>query len=99
MASRGQPVPYFPIPPDQYDQRYLTEVVRSFSVFLNQVNNPGPSRATNLTLTNLQTDDYGLENGALFQQDGFVKITLANKPHLRGVPATGAVGSVTVTIS
>jgi len=38
-----------------------------------------------------------LENGALFQQDGFVKIALINKPHVRGSGATGAVGTVTVT--
>ena len=50
-----------------------------------------------LQLTDLQTDDSGLENGALFQQDGFVKIALINKPHVRGSGATGAVGTVTVT--
>jgi hypothetical protein len=43
------------------------------------------------------SSDLGLENGALFQQDGFVKITLINKPHVRGSGATGAVGTVTVT--
>jgi hypothetical protein len=51
MASRGQPFPYFPIPPSQYDQRYLTEVVRAFSVFAQQSLNPGPIRATEITLT------------------------------------------------
>jgi hypothetical protein len=51
MASRGQPVPYFPLPPAQYDQRYLTEVVRSFSVYLQQSINPGPLRTTEITLT------------------------------------------------
>ena len=35
--------------------------------------------------------------GALFQQDGFVKIALIDKPHVRGSSATGAVGTVTVT--
>ena len=33
------PVPFFPLPPTGYDQMYLTEVVRSFSVFLNQFKN------------------------------------------------------------
>ena len=51
MASRGQPFPYFPIPPSEYDQRYLTEVVRAFSVFAQQSLNPGPLRATEITLT------------------------------------------------
>jgi len=64
---------------------------------MEQQQNPGEERATKLTLTDLQTDDSGLENGALFQQDGFVKIALLNKPHVRGSSATGAVGTVTVT--
>ena len=64
---------------------------------IQQQQNPGEERATRLTLTDLQEDDSGLENGALFQQDGFVKIALINKPHVRGSGATGAVGTVTVT--
>mgnify|MGYP003638394346 FL=1 len=38
MAT-STPVPFFPIPPQEYKQEYLNEVVRSFSVFLNQFNN------------------------------------------------------------
>ena len=31
-------LPFFPIPPQQYDQRYFNEVIRSFSTFLAQYN-------------------------------------------------------------
>jgi len=96
-VSRRLSRPYFPIPPQQYQQRYFTEVIRAFSVFLEQVQNPGDVRATELTLTDLQTDDSGLEVGALFEQDGFVKITRTNVPHLRGSAGTTAVGTVTVS--
>ena len=95
--SRRLSRPYFPIPPAQYQQNYFTEVIRAFSVFLEQVQNPGDVRATELTLTDLQTDDSGLETGALFQQNGFVKIALINTPHARGSSGTGAVGTVTVS--
>lgn len=91
--------PQFPIPPREYDQRYLAEIVRAFSLFLEQTQNPGEDRATTLTLTDLPTSDFGLETGALFQQDGFVKITLANTPHVVGSSSSGGVGTVTVTIS
>lgn len=94
--SRNIPVPFFPIPPDSYDRAYFAEVVRSFSVFLEQQRNPGEGRNTFMVLTELQTDDYGLETGALFQQEGFVKIALGNTPHVRGSAGTGAVGTVTV---
>ena len=97
--SRNLVLPYFPVAPQQYDQPYFAEVVRAFSVYLEQMQNPGEGRNTQLVLTNLQTDDSGLETGALFQQDGFVKITLINTPHVRGSAGTGAVGTVTVTTS
>ena len=70
--SRGLVQPLFPNPPTDYDPVFMAEVVRAFSVFLQQVNNPGPWRATEMTLTNLQTNDAGLEVGALFQKDGFL---------------------------
>lgn len=50
--SRGLVLPYFPGAPAEYDQRYQAEIMRAFSVFLQQVNNPGPWRATELTITN-----------------------------------------------
>ena len=95
--SRNLVRPYFPVPPQSYDQKYFAEIVRSFSIYLEQVQNPGEGRNTFLVLTNLQTDDVGLETGALFQQDGFVKITLTNTPHVRGSGAVGQVGSATVS--
>ena len=69
--SRGLVQPLFPNPPTDYDPVFMAEIVRAFSVFLQQVNNPGPWRATDMTLTALQTNDKGLEVGALFQKDGF----------------------------
>jgi hypothetical protein len=95
--SRNLVRPYFPVPPGDYQQAYFAEVIRSFSTYLEQAQNPGQGRNTFLVLTNLQTDDVGLEIGALFQQDGFVKITLANTPHVRGSSAAGQVGTVTVS--
>ena len=97
--SRNQILPYFAIPPVEYDQQYFANLTRSFATYMQQQQNPGEDRATRLTLTDLQTDDSGLETGALFQQDGFVKITLINKPHVRGSAGTGGVGSVTVKTS
>lgn len=97
--SRRLTRPFFPVPPPQYMQNYFAELVRSFSVYLEQMQNPGDLRATTLTLTDLQTDDSGLETGALFQSGGFVKITLSNSPNLRGSVGAGQVGQVTVVVT
>ena len=96
--ARILPPPQFPVAPKEYDQQYLATVVRTFSVFLQQFLSPGEGRNTNLTLTALQENDFNLETGALFQQDGFVKIVTANRPHPSGLSATASTGSVTVTV-
>lgn len=97
--SRNLVRPFFPVPPPDYQQNYFAELVRGFSVFLEQSQNPGEGRNTFIVLTNLQTTDFGLETGALFQQGGFVKITLPNTPHVSGTSAASGVGSVTVTVT
>lgn len=97
--SRNLVRPYFPVPPSEYSQTYIAEVVRAFSVYLVQMQNPGEGRNTTIVLTNLQENDVGLEIGALFQQDGFVKVARIGSPHPAGVAATGAVGSVTTVVS
>ena len=95
--SRRLARPFFPVPPQEYDSVYFTEVIRAFSLFLQQVQNPGDARHTEMTLTNLQTHDQGLEVGALFNVDGFVKITRNNVPHPASLSATASIGSVSVT--
>ena len=49
--SRNTPIPYFPVPPAQYERQYFAELTRSFSTYALQMNTPGPWRATELTLT------------------------------------------------
>mgnify|MGYP003650200225 CR=1 FL=1 len=96
MSSRRLSRPYFPIPPSGYDQQYFSEIIRSFSVFLEQVQNPGDIRATEVTITNLQSDDSGLAPGALFQHAGVVRVPQSNQPYVRGSLASCSVGTVTV---
>lgn len=92
-------IPLFPNPPKDYNQRYMDEIVRSFSLYVQSINTPGEGRNTFTVFTNLQTDDSGLETGAIFNHGGFVKITENNRPHVRGSVGTTAVGTVSVTIS
>ena len=96
--ARILPPPQFPVAPAEYKQDYANSVVRTFQVFIQQFLSPGEGRNTNLTLTALQEDAFGLETGALFQQDGFVKVSRSNVPHPEGLSGTGGVGSVTVTV-
>jgi len=49
--ARKLTIPYFPNPPQSYNQGYLAQVVRSFAIYAQQMNTPGPWQATELTLT------------------------------------------------
>ena len=100
MASNITPFPRLPSVPNEIDGVYMTDLVRALQTFIALVENPGRSRATDLTLTALQSgNDVGLEVGALYELDGFVKITLANVSACSGISATGAIGTVTVAVS
>lgn len=98
--SRQLSIPYFAAPPQAYQREYFADVTRSFALFAQQLNTPGPWRATELTLTNLQSgNDVGLEVGAVFEVDGFLKISRANAPNVAGTSGSALVGSVSVLTS
>ena len=90
-------LPFLPVSLQQYDPTFMSEVIRSFSVFLDQYQNPGDARNTTITLTNLQTDDSGLAAGEVFDHGGVLRVPLDYSPFVRGSEGTGAVGEVTVT--
>ena len=49
----NSPAPFFPTPPGEYNRQYMAQLVRAFSVFVQQVNNPGDAIFTTLKLTAL----------------------------------------------
>ena len=49
--SRGLNIPYFAEPPSDYNRQYFSQLVQNFALYANQVANPGPWQATELTLT------------------------------------------------
>ena len=93
------PIPFFPSAPKEYDPDYITQIVRALALYVELENAGGEGRHTGMVLTTLQSHDDNLENGALFEHSGTVKISKVNSPHPRGSEGTGTLGSVTVTIS
>jgi hypothetical protein len=98
MSSRQLTRAFFPNPPAEYQQDTIAAIQEAYETLIRQLQNPGDERFTTLTLTNLQSgSDQGLEVGAVYEKEGFLKIALANEPNALGVSATGSVGSVTVS--
>jgi hypothetical protein len=96
--SSGINVPYFPNPTLQYDQRTMMQLVQAFALFARQVQSTTSAFGQGGGFV-LQSDDFGLSVGTLFQQGGFVKVSQSNVPHPRGVSASAEVGVVTVVIT
>jgi len=99
MSSRRLVRPLFPVAPSEYNPQYMAEVVRQFSLFVQQIQNPGDAQFTEITLTNIQNNDVGLPAGAVYQQGGFLKVAELNTTAPAGTSSTASVGSVTVSIS
>lgn len=77
MSTRGVPAPYFPSPPQGYDPTYFSEVVRSFSLYIQQTQNPGTAVFNTLNLLNLPThaDNASAITGGLKKNDVYKTLT------------------------
>ena len=49
--SRSVNIPYFAEPPNEYSRAYFAQMTRAFALYTQQMNTPGPWRASELTLT------------------------------------------------
>ena len=72
--SRELVPPQFSVPPEEYDRTYFDDMVRSLSQLVIQLNNPGELRGTKITLTDLPIPPSGLETGALYNDNGTIKV-------------------------
>ncbi len=95
--SRNLAKPFFGKPPPEYSIAYMDSLVRSFALYIQQMQNPGAGRNTTQVFTNLPNNDSGLENGTVFVVDGVLRIPVPNQPYLQGLSSTCEVGKVTVT--
>jgi hypothetical protein len=90
--------PIFTRAPAQYDQVYFNDLVRALISLITYIQAPGEGRQTTIVLTNLASNDSGLEPGTIFQVNGVLRVPLVYSPYVAGLSATGRVGSVTVTV-
>ena len=84
-----------PIAPPQYDATYVNQLARSLDNFIDEVRNAllNIPDMPNVSVVSV------LEEGDLFEDQGFVKIKRANATAVTTNVGTSAVGTVTVVIS
>jgi|ETNmetMinimDraft_16_1059900.scaffolds.fasta_scaffold171472_2 hypothetical protein len=93
------PRPILPLPPPEYASSYFERLVRSITIWMNQVENPSEARHSELTLTGLQGYGAGLRDGEIYEDAGILKIVRSTDVFAAPLSATGSVGTVTVAIS
>lgn len=79
------PVPYFPVPPSQYSQQYMSEIVRAFSVFANQITNPAIAKPVLIEIpTSAQSGD---SVGTVYESNTILRIKSATAANnTTGIP-------------
>ena len=69
------PVPFFPVPPPQYSQQYLSEITRAFATFAQQINNPALAKPVLIEIpTSAQSGD---EVGTVYESNTILRIKSA----------------------
>lgn len=74
MSNRGINLPFFAVPPAEYSQQYFSDMVQSYSSYLQSQNNPGVGRQTTMAITDLPVSTTGLRDGDLYNENGFVRV-------------------------
>ena len=97
MDQRVQ-FPTFPLPGPEYSQRYMADLINALNRLVVAVRAPGEGRQTTVVLTNLQSNDQGLEAGTIFQVNGNLVVSVLDTVYLAGNSATASVGTVAVTV-
>ena len=92
------PLPVFPAAPSQYSQVQMNDLMGALNRLVKVLATPGEGRQTIIVLTDLPNNDQGLEPGTTFQVDGVLYVSVLYKAFLAGTSATGAVGTVAVTV-
>jgi hypothetical protein len=88
-----------PLPPAEYDRRYMESLVRAIEIHFLQSAEPGDVRAAKMAATQLPTTGGALRDGDIFDDGGILKIIRSGDSYSGTVVGTTAVGTVTISIS
>jgi hypothetical protein len=99
MGMQQFVAPPLPVPPPEYDQQYVTNLIRALRLYFNQLDSTTSLQIEGLSLLALPTSGYGLRTGTVFRVGDDLKIVASNIAYTIGVSASGSIGSVTATPS
>jgi hypothetical protein len=99
MGMQKFRAPALPLAPPKYDQQQLSQLIGVLRLYFTQLDSNVPLQVDGIRLLNLATSGYNLPNGTVFRVGEDLKVVVPNISYLFGVSGTGAVGTVTVSIT
>jgi hypothetical protein len=99
MGMQQFVAPALPVPPNEYNQQYVTNLIRALRLYFNQLDSTASLQIDGLSLLSLPTSGYGLRTGTVFRVGEDLKIVVPNVAYTAGVSSSGSIGSVTATPS
>ena len=78
MALQLFAPPVLPLAPTEYNSEYVNQLIRALNVYLKQVGSTTPIVVDEITLLALPTSPTGLRPGTVWNDNGTLKIVLAN---------------------
>jgi len=99
MALQKFKAPALPVPPKEYDQNFMSQLVRALGNYFNLLDSKTPHEIDSIIFSNLPTNGAGLINGSVYSDDGVLKIVLAQNSYAASLKATTSINNVSVTTS
>ena len=77
MSFKNAVIPFFAEAPSEYSRSYTSQITRSFSIYAQQIQNPGPIQAEALSLTGLSiyANNAAAITGGLVENDVYKTAT------------------------
>ena len=77
-AGRQLSRPRIPEAPREYDREFFNQLIRSLQLFMDEQNELGPARFSEITLTGIRGEGAGEPVGYVYQENGMLKIVLSD---------------------
>ena len=97
MALQKFKAPTLPVAPSSYDSNFMSQLIRALTSYFSLLDSTTPIQVDSMILSGLPTNGAGLAIGAVYSDNGTLKIVVPYLTYAASLQATATVGNVSVT--
>jgi hypothetical protein len=99
MALQKFKAPTLPVAPQSYDFNFMSQFIRALTSYFSLLDSTTPIQVDSIILSRLPTNGAGLPLGAVYSDNGTLKIVVPYQAYAASLQATATLGNVSVTTS